>query len=69
MNGSDEHGAQGLSRRRFIERLGLTAAAGSVAGEFTLPRLAWGEENSGPVDCGPPPKAAPKRSGRPPRLP
>jgi hypothetical protein len=60
MKGPSRRGVTGLSRRKFVERLGLTAAAGSIAGEFTLPRLAWGEEGSGPVDCGPPPKAAPQ---------
>jgi len=50
--------AQELSRRRFLEQMGLTAAAGPAAG--TLGRAAWAlgaEENSGPIDCGPPPRA------------
>ena len=44
-----------LSRRRFLEKLGLSAAAGA-AGGFGVPSLVWGAD-SGPVDCGPPPKA------------
>jgi hypothetical protein len=46
-----------LSRRRFLKRVGLTAAAGSAAGGWGVPSLVWGQEDSGPVDCGPPPKA------------
>ena len=46
----------GLSRRKFLERLGLSCAAGSTAG-LSVPSLAFGQENSGPVNCGPPPKA------------
>ena len=49
----------GLSRRRFLERVGLTCAAGSAAG-IGIPSLAWGQEGSGPIDCGPPPKAKPQ---------
>jgi hypothetical protein len=54
-----------LSRRRFIERLGLTAASGSVAGavgaNLGLPNFAFGDESdTGPVDCGPPPPAKPQ---------
>ena len=44
-----------LSRRRFLERVGLMGAAGTAAG--SLPSLVFGQENSGPIDCGPPPKA------------
>ena len=44
-----------LSRRRFLERLGLSAAAGA-AGGLGVPSLVWGAD-SGIVDCGPPPKA------------
>ncbi|GAG52206.1 unnamed protein product, partial [marine sediment metagenome] len=50
-----------LSRRRFLEKMGLTAAAGSAAAALDLPSLAWGQDNSGPIDCGPPPKARPHR--------
>jgi hypothetical protein len=46
-----------LSRRRFLERVvGLSAAAGA-AGRLGVPSLGWGAEDSGPIDCGPPPKA------------
>ena len=48
-----------LSRRRFLEKMGLTAAAGNAAAALGLPSLAWAQGNSGPVDCGPPPKARP----------
>ncbi|MBN2477247.1 MAG: DUF4159 domain-containing protein [Pirellulales bacterium] len=47
----------GLSRRKFLERMGFTAAAGTAAGSFAMPSLAWAQEQSGPIDCGPPPKA------------
>jgi hypothetical protein len=46
-----------FSRRKFLESIGLTAAAGGVAGSVSIGSLALGEENSGPIDCGPPPKA------------
>jgi len=46
----------GLSRRKFLENMGLTCAMGSGAG-LALPSLVWGQEASGPIDCGPPPKA------------
>ena len=49
-----------LSRRRFLENVGLTAAAGGMAvGAVGLPAVGWAED-SGPVDCGPPPKAKPQ---------
>lgn len=49
---------RGLSRRRFLEQMGLTVAAtGAATG---LPELVFGQENSGPIDCGPPPKAKPQ---------
>ncbi len=50
-----------VSRRRFLERLGLTAAAGSATGTVGISSLVFGQENSGPIDCGPPPKAKPHR--------
>jgi len=58
-SGPNDSGPGELSRRGFIEKIGKTCAAGSAAGSLGLPSLAWGEENSGPVDCGPPPKAKP----------
>lgn len=45
-----------LSRRRFLKRVGFSAAAGAAASGLGMPSLAWGQD-SGPVDCGPPPKA------------
>ncbi len=49
-----------VSRRKFLERLGWATTAGSLAGGLDLPTWAKaGEENSGPVDCGPPPPAKP----------
>ncbi|MHC4404560.1 MAG: twin-arginine translocation signal domain-containing protein, partial [Planctomycetota bacterium] len=41
----------GLSRRRFLEKLGLGCAAGSVGG-LSITSIGWGQENSGPIDCG-----------------
>jgi hypothetical protein len=39
--------------------MGLLYAAGGAAA-VAGPGLAWGQENSGPIDCGPPPKAKPQ---------
>ncbi len=51
---SSDRRCGGLSRREFIERIGLVA----VAGGFPPATLVWGgEADSGPVDCGPPPPA------------
>ena len=48
----------GLSRRRFIERLGLTATVSGVTGSLGLPAVCWADEGDvGPIDCGPPPPA------------
>jgi len=45
------------SRRNFLQRAGLLCAASTVSGGGA----ALGqEENSGPIDCGPPPKAKPQ---------
>jgi hypothetical protein len=54
-----------LSRRGFLQRLGLGCAAGGTAGSVSVSGLSWGaDEDSGPVDCGPPPVAkAQHRSG------
>ena len=50
-----------LSRRRFLERLGLTAAVGGAGGGLGLPTLSWADEgDAGPIDCGPPPAAKPQ---------
>ena len=40
--------------------MGRTAAVGGAAGSLGVPSLAWGQEDSGPIDCGPPPKAKPQ---------
>jgi hypothetical protein len=40
--------------------MGRTAAAGSAAGSLGLSTAVWGQATSGPVDCGPPPKAKPQ---------
>jgi len=49
-----------LSRRKFLKRVGISTAAGTAASSIVLPSLGWAAEDSGPVDCGPPPKAAPQ---------
>ena len=46
------------SRRDFLRQLGLLSAVG--ASGLGWPELLWAEEHSGPVNCGPPPKAAPQ---------
>jgi hypothetical protein len=57
----DEMDAIGLSRRRFIERFGLTTALGGGIGGLGFPSFALADEgDSGPVDCGPPPPAKPQ---------
>jgi hypothetical protein len=50
--------AAGWSRRKFLERTGLSALGGGAVGGLTS--LGWAADNSGPIDCGPPPKAAPQ---------
>lgn len=51
-----KHEMRGLSRRHFLEKLGVTY--GVATGGLSLPALAFGqEEASGPIDCGPPPQA------------
>jgi hypothetical protein len=61
MNAHQRESHGGLSRRKFIERLGLTAATGSAAGGLAFPAIVWGDEgDAGPVDCGPPPPAKPQ---------
>jgi len=61
MNAHQRESQGGLSRRKFIERLGLTAATGSAVGGLAFPAIVWGDEgDAGPVDCGPPPPAKPQ---------
>ena len=47
----------GHSRRKFLRNLGCSCVAGGVAGGV---EISLGAEDSGPVDCGPPPKAKPR---------
>jgi len=56
MGKSREARQGGVSRRKFLESMGLTCAVGS-AGGLAVPSLGFGQEASGPIDCGPPPKA------------
>ena len=50
----------GLSRRKFIERLGLLTTVGGLSGGLGVAAPSWaGEADAGPVDCGPPPPAKP----------
>jgi hypothetical protein len=50
-----------VSRRKFIEKIGIGAALGGTVGNLGLPVLVWGAEgDSGPIDCGPPPPAKPQ---------
>lgn len=62
MGRSNKESCGALSRRKFVERLGLTCAAGAAGttGGITIvgfPGWALGQEGSGPITCGPPPKA------------
>jgi hypothetical protein len=58
----DDCDSCGLPRRSFLRRMGFacTAGAGGLGGVWTLPVITLGEENRGPVNCGPPPLAAPQ---------
>ena len=48
-----------LSRRRFMGQVGAAAALGGALGNLSLPSLLLAQD-SGPVDCGPPPPAKPQ---------
>ena len=50
-----------LSRRTFLERLGLTATAAGVSATLGSPATVLGQSASDPISCGPPPKARPQR--------
>jgi hypothetical protein len=53
----------GLSRRQFVRETSLaywTAAGAAGSGILFLPASGMGQEGSGPVDCGPPPRAKPQ---------
>ena len=59
----------GLSRRQFVRETALaywTAAGAAGSGMLILPSPGMGQEGSGPVDCGPPPRgqAAEPHRGR-----
>ncbi len=47
----------GVSRRHFLQRTGLLCAASAAGGS---PSVFGEEDNTGPIDCGPPPKAKPQ---------
>ncbi|MGC8641427.1 MAG: DUF4159 domain-containing protein [Isosphaeraceae bacterium] len=52
-----------LSRRQFVKESTIaywTAAGAAGSGMLALPSLGSAQEGSGPVDCGPPPKAKPQ---------
>ncbi len=53
--------ARDLCRRSFLRRVGLicTAGAGGLAAPGSFPIIALAQDDSGPIDCGPPPKAKP----------
>ena len=58
----DPDGVREVSRRKFIERMGLVVAAGGGMGGVSigLPGMLWADDDSGPIDCGPPPLAKPQ---------
>lgn len=59
MHGS-EHSECGVSRREFVRGVVGCSVATSVPAWLAGGGMAWAEDNSGPIDCGPPPKAAPQ---------
>lgn len=62
MSGSHrERAGNELSRRQFGRCMSAGLAAGSAVGSgWGLPSLLAADRNSGPIDCGPPPKAKPQ---------
>ena len=56
MSKSQQDHSKHFSRREFLRQAGLTCVVGS-AGGVAVPSLAFGQEDSGPIDCGPPPQA------------
>lgn len=53
--------SDGLSRRSFVKRVSTAAMLGGTFGQFGLSSLLLAaDENSGPIDCGPPPPAKPQ---------
>ena len=52
-----------ISRRRFLESVGRTAAATTAAGGLAVPLASLAGEAAGPIDCGPPPPAKPQHRG------
>jgi hypothetical protein len=51
----------GLSRRRFLRDVALAGCASGASTLFGLPPALWAaDDNSGPIDCGPPPPAKPQ---------
>ncbi len=63
MSGATRTSEGELSRRQFVRQTTLTywAAAGTAgSGMLALPVPGLAQEGSGPVDCGPPPRAKPQ---------
>ncbi len=56
MKAARDKGTQ--SRRRFLQRAGILCAASTVSSGSSI--VFGQEENTGPIDCGPPPKAKPQ---------
>lgn len=56
MSTSDQDRHGNLSRRQFLERTGTICAVGGAT-TVVMPSLTWAADDSGPIDCGPPPKA------------
>jgi hypothetical protein len=52
--------AADLSRRRFLERVALGCAAGSASALLRPAGTLRAAQDSGPIDCGPPPRAKPQ---------
>ena len=66
MDALGDEGGGRRSRRRFLREAGLAPWAAGLGGSLALPAWAYGQDkDSGPVDCGPPPRAKPQERNAP----
>ncbi|MHB1556142.1 MAG: DUF4159 domain-containing protein [Isosphaeraceae bacterium] len=63
MSASWQHARDGWSRRQFVRDASLaywSTAVAAGSGTLLWPAAGMGQDGSGPVDCGPPPRAKPQ---------